>query len=184
MRRSILLILTLAALAHTGMAQDNSSRINRSLFTGTTVDMTVVNDTTKYYAFGKPDNIIVSGDYDYINSMLTRMKNFSRDCSWGDKEHITEHLSIERRGLTGPRAYRIVNDSIGTQIRTGFNSISECWHAVWVNRPANADSIALVRRKARQAAEAEQNGGFPFDGPFGGFGGGFGGFGGFDGPPF
>lgn len=180
MKKSIFLAVALFALIGDMQAQTVRSRINKSLYTGTTVTMEAINDSVKYYEFGKPDNIIFSGDYDAVYGMLGELRAFSRDSRWGDKTHITEHLSIERRGLTGPRAYRIVNDSVGTQILTGFNSISESYHAVWVNRPSNADRIAAERRAARKATENE-NGEFqpPFDGPMGDWGGVFpgGGFG-------
>ena len=152
-------------------AQTPAQRINRSLFTGTTVDMEATNDTVRYYAFGKPGNIIVSGDYDEVMNKLSEMKQFTRTCKWGDKIHISEHLSIERRGLIGPRAYIITNDSVGTRIRTGFNSISESHHAVWVHRPTNADEKARARKAARDAENNQNPEGQPFDFPFGGFGG-------------
>lgn len=179
MKKNFTLFILLAASLQLS-AQTPLTRINRSLFTGTTVDMQVTNDSVRYYEFGKPGKIILSGDYDEVFFKLAEMKQFSRNCSWGDKAHLTEHLTIERRGLIGPRAYLIVNDSTGTRIRTGFNSISECHHALWVNRPSNADAKA----RARKAAKAEENNENP-EGqfPFGGFGPeGFGGFGGFGGP--
>ena len=170
----VLLILLGAALQLS--AQTSPTRINRSLFTGTTVDMLATNDSVRYYEFGKPGKIILSGDYDEVFYKLAEMRQFSRNCNWGDKAHITEHLSIERRGLVGPRAYVIINDSTGTCIRTGFNSISESYHAIWVNRPSNADAKARAR-KAAKADENNQNPEGQF--PFGGFGpDGFGGFGG------
>lgn len=184
MKKNIILLVTLIAVTVSMQAQTVRSRINKSLYSGTTVTLEATNDSVKFYEFGKPGNIIVSGDYDYVYGMLNQMRNFTRDCRWGDKTHITEHLSIERRGLTGPRAYRVINDSIGTEIYTGFNSLSESHHAVWVHRPSNADRIAAERRAARKAAE-NQNGEFqpPFDGPMGDWGGGFpGGFGGGFGP--
>ena len=184
MKKSIFFLFVLAVFVSGMQAQTTRSRINKSLYTGTTVTMEATNDSVKYYEFGKPENIIVSGDYDAVYGMLGEFRAFSRDSRWGDKAHITEHLSIERRGLIGPRAYRIINDSIGTQILTGFNSISESYHAVWVNRPSNADRIAAERRAARKAAE-DPNGEFhpPFDGPMGDWGGGFPG-GGFPGGGF
>jgi len=188
MKKNILIIVILAATVSGMQAQTVRSRINKSLYTGTTVTMEAKNDSVKFYEFGKPDNIIISGDYDYVYGMLQEMRAFTRDSRWGDKIHITENLSIERRGLTGPRAYRITNDSIGTRIFTGFNSISESFHAVWVNRPSNADRIAAERRAARRAAQMQENGDVmpPFDGPMGdwggGWGGGFGPGGGWGGP--
>jgi|GEM_PF-1361505 len=187
MKKTLTVLILLAAAGLQLNAQTHLTRINKSLFTGTTVAMEATNDSVIYYEFGKPGNIILSGDYDEVFYKLGELRQFSRNCSWGDKAHITEHLSIERRGLTGPRAYVIVNDSTGTRIRTGFNSISECYHAVWVHRPSNADRIARERKAARQAAEGENaEGQPPFDGPFGGGfpGGGFGGFGGGFGGPF
>ena len=184
MKKSILVLILLVSGMNLS-AQTHLSRINRSLFTGTTVEMEATNDSVIYYEFGKPGNIILSGDYDEVMPHLSEMKQFSRNCSWGDKAHLTEHLSIERRGLIGPHAYIIINDSTGTRIRTGFNSISECHHAIWIHRPSNADAKALARKAAKQAAEGENpEGQPPFDGPFGGFGGGFGGFGGGFGGPF
>lgn len=183
MKKTLLVLILLVSGMHLS-AQTHLTRINRSLFTGTTVEMEATNDSVIYYEFGKPGNIILSGDYDEVFLKLAEMRQFSRNCSWGDKAHLTENLSIERRGLIGPHAYIIINDSTGTRIRTGFNSISECYHAVWVHRPSNADRIALARKAARKAAESENpEGQPPFDGPFGDFGGGFGGgFGGFGGP--
>ncbi len=180
MKHSLLLLILLAAGLHLS-AQPAHTRINRSLFTGTTVEMEATNDSVIYYEFGKPGNIILSGDYEEVFYKLAEMKQFSRNCKWGDKAHLTENLTIERRGLLGPRAYVIINDSTGTRIRTGFNSISECHHAVWVHRPSNADAIARARKAAKQAQEGENPQGQPFDGPPFDFGG-FGGFEGFGGP--
>ena len=175
MKKNILLFFVVAVCINM-QGQIVRSRINRSPYTGTTVMMEATNDSVKYYEFGKEGNIIISGDYDYVYDLLSQMRSFTRDSRWGDKSHLTEHLSIERRGLTGPRAYRITNDSIGTRISTGFNSISECFHAVWVNRPSNADAIAAARRAARAASENEGGEFRPtFDGPMGDWGGGFGG---------
>ena len=166
MKKGLLILLCLISL---GLHGQENKRINKSLYTGTIVNMRALNDTVRYYEFGKPDNIIISGDYDYIYDLLSQMKYFSRDSKWGDKLHITENLSIERHRLTGPHAYRIVNDSVGTKIYTGFNSISESWHSVWVNRPTNADARAKARRDSLRQLEDTK---MPmFDGPFGGFGG-------------
>ena len=179
--RKTALTLMLSLMAFGAAAQTMPTRINKSLFTHTTVHMNAVNDTVRYYEFGKKGQTIVSGDYDTVMSLVGQMRQFSRDSRWGDKQHITENLTIERRHLTGPRAYRISNDSVGTRISTGFNGISESWHAIWLNRPTNADSIAAARAKARKAAEGENPDQMPFGGPFGdgfgpgGFGGGFGG---------
>lgn len=186
MKKTLIVLILLVAGLQLSAQTHHLTRINKSLFTGTTVMMEATNDSVIYYEFGKPGNIILSGDYDEVFYKLAELRQFSRNCSWGDKAHITENLSIERRGLTGPHAYVIVNDSTGTRIRTGFNSISECYHAVWIHRPSNADRIYLARKAAKKAAEAEDaEGQPPFGGPFGGgFPGGFGGFGGGFGGPF
>lgn len=173
--KKITLTLAVLLLALVANAQEMPTRINKSMFTHTIVNMNAVNDTVRYYEFGKKGNIIYSGEYFEIMDKVGQMRQFSRDSKWGDKLHLTENLTIERRHLTGPRAYRITNDSIGTRINTGFNSISESWHALWVNRPLNADSIAAARAKAKAEQEGTPEGDFPF----GGFGpDGFGGFGG------
>ncbi|MBR4337502.1 MAG: hypothetical protein IKP91_04605 [Bacteroidaceae bacterium] len=179
MKKTLLVLILIVSGMQLNAQTRHLTRINKSLFTGTTVEMEATNDSVIYYEFGKPGNIILSGDYDEVFYKLAELRQFSRNCSWGDKAHLTENLSIERRGLIGPHAYIITNDSTGTRIRTGFNSISECHHAVWVHRPSNADRIALARKAAKQAAEGENpEEQLPFDGPFGGFGGFPGGFGG------